>query len=1216
MIAELAAERAVDAARAGNGAKCDRLLAVAAIEELAELVPPIVLVPPLDEPDAARGLPPDDRRRAYADALSAARPGLLVELHRRCGPPPWIVRSSGDEDGEEDANAGGYDSLICADEDQLAETVAAVALSGSGELSLRQRALGGGAGSDPIPCFVQPLLPVDTAAGVEPEDAPYLDDDALAAIEHVARQLIAMFDLAAIDCEWGVETDQGFVSITTLMPRDPATATGLHALGFGFGAAQTVDGRPTSTGLSPAGTTERLWRGRSLRRCVMHRLRLLQVRPARLEPAFAEAACLVPAAAQRLAAQHDALPAVPLIAGRATHGRFLAAPTLMGAWRDYLLLDARERAGLDLVVVAEGSAGEHAAIMFRQEGIGCLALDLLQLPQGASRAMFDGTRCFFGDEDLVGPGDLETRRLLVLPPDCFRVARAGDTAASITATLDAIPASPRVREAVIRRSLVAHEDGWIADGPYVRSASLDGVHAVAVTVADRSADDFALLYRAAEALHGGAPVHDVLPRLARLAAADATYLARCPDLRVPIALLRCERMGWADAGDLAALLRTAATALRSERVRDARLVLEAAARLADDTALLPIYDDADKRDLLRTMAAAVATVADPADLAALATLRLPATAHVVLLSAAAQDATLRTAAIAFADARARFRGGGFIAEAAECAAHLCSAYAAFRTELARAGIAELDALAAGSLIEDYDAALKALLSRLAADPDPVLWRRYLGVMRVWIAFGRLAFAAADHGEALRRLDERLGAWADRPPLDDYAIGDRAWRVEFRALAAGTAEPYENPHVVHNLLHQWMLAANAVSPALLPPRLRALHRFNASFSTRATSVLRFERDLVEISVPMGTHKAAFSFRPHLATVEWSEPPDCDDDEIARLLAFGTVLDRFARWWPGSLQHRREKAAGTWTLFIRCPAPAEGWRTDDLFRICAQLRLLFDGAYDFSYVPNAAVDGLAGAFSAEPWRDVFERLIRHRLVLDDGVQYVALHTQPLSSWLATAAQSAAARGAVARVARADFAAATALVERFSRAVSGEAADLGRFARRYALLRLLCLVVAAYWPLEAVRFLADRTDYGIGHDLIAASVLRRQDVREEVAALAARGALPLAGFRGLVVRHAPALLIGADDAGAYAAALLEHGHDFRRARQYLLAHHAAALGADAAAALVRGLGTVPFGMGDGNERVIADALERVGSRLRFDLARGVDWTELSDEPGAADG
>ncbi len=91
------------------------------------------------------------------------------------------------------------------------------------------------------------------------------------------------------------------------------------------------------------------------------------------------------------------------------------------------------------------------------------------------------------------------------------------------------------------------------------------------------------------------------------------------------------------------------------------------------------------------------------------------------------------------------------------------------------------------------------------------------------------------------------------------------------------------------------------------------------------------------------------------MEWTEPPDCPGDEIARILAFEVFLDRFRTWMFPGLTVRREQVLGTWTLFIRLGMPASGlWHYEDLRRFVAATRFLFDASYDFSYVENDAVD----------------------------------------------------------------------------------------------------------------------------------------------------------------------------------------------------------------------------------------------------------------------
>ena len=240
--------------------------------------------------------------------------------------------------------------------------------------------------------------------------------------------------------------------------------------------------------------------------------------------------------------------------------------------------------------------------------------------------------------------------------------------------------------------------------------------------------------------------------------------------------------------------------------------------------------------------------------------------------------------------------------------------------------------------------------------------------------------------------------------------------EYDVDSRGAPHRYENPHVLHNLLHQYALAGLRLDTLRLPRRVQALEHFCSTFSSRSTKVLRFERELLEIQIPMGTHKASHVCTPRQISVEWTEPPDCPGDEIARILAFEIFLDRLRSWMFPTLTFRREQVLGTWTLFIRLNAQGSDlWDYENLRHFVVSTRWLFNTSYDFSYVANEAVDGLAERFDGLEGKVVLTTLIPHRAVLEDASQHIALHALPMSSTIAAIARSRVVRGLLLRCLR---------------------------------------------------------------------------------------------------------------------------------------------------------------------------------------------------------
>ncbi|HVW49636.1 MAG TPA: hypothetical protein VHC91_04430 [Trinickia sp.] len=203
----------------------------------------------------------------------------------------------------------------------------------------------------PLHVSCSPLLNIDVATDVGPAHSPYLDAAVLDRMEAICAELIEAFDFEAIDCEWGLETTDGFVSVTTIAPRDRRRANVAHTIGFGFSSAQNTGSRATTLALLPASCDIRLWRGRHLRETKVQRLHLLQARPAYSDAAFRERSALTDECYEALSRHYDLVDAGLLILGTQSSGHALIAPDLMSAWRRYLALEADARRAIAVVIV-------------------------------------------------------------------------------------------------------------------------------------------------------------------------------------------------------------------------------------------------------------------------------------------------------------------------------------------------------------------------------------------------------------------------------------------------------------------------------------------------------------------------------------------------------------------------------------------------------------------------------------------------------------------------------------------------------------------------------------------------------------------------------------------------------------------------------------------------------------------------------------------------
>ena len=1207
------------------GPKVDRLLRIRKIESLANLVLPIFPIAPL--PTAVTGglAHADDAVSAYAAELKEAFPRLTRSVEDVCGPAPWIVRSAGNEDLMDHVNAGGYESLICHEPQALLQCIAVVAMSGSTEHARRQLALSGFYDQvEAIPCFVQPLLKTDVCGDVDHDHSPYLDTVVFDHMEAVCNELMQTFDFVAIDCEWGLETTLGFVSVTTVMPRNPQLMNVAHTLGFGFSSAQNTGSQATTLALRPACSDLRLWRGRHLRATTVRRLYLLQVRPAYQDDAFRDREVLTDVCREALIGHYDAVEAGLLMLGAQSSGRALVAPDLMSAWRRYLALSPREQLGVAVAIVDEGSAEEHAGIMFRQQAITCLRMDTRRMPAGADCVVFDRGACILGDSTMLRSIQSEPRRELVLPDDCALVFTDEALVAGGELTRDCVEVLSRLRHLPIAREvkdqLLARTEQpmparWIqrTDGVVESPSLLAAIwRSQSLGFADEcyALTDFARDYKRAVQVSREASQQG-LRKLFALSPVTCT-LSASGDLRIVMALLDCEAAtSWMPPQTLRRLLDSAAVQLAARRRDNAVLILESVTFVRTECARLPVYGLDDTVSYLNALAHYLEEGLGVEAMVSIRTLELPIASGILLLRQALDNPAVLEPVDAFRQSVASFRGivsGGDAMD--RLPQQLNDAYSTLRDALYEAGLDSVAEQIRGSLIETYDASLKGLLGRTVEEGDAISYRRYLMVMQGWIEFLSMGSLSELDAAVLQCFQTWLCQWTDEAIPESFEIQDRNWRFEFDTIVVSRRTPqrYENAHVLHNLLHQYSLAGLRLDTLRLPGRVQALEHFCSTFSSRSTKVLRFERELLEIQIPMGTHKASYVFTPQQVSVEWTEPPDCPGDEIARILAFEVFLDRLRTWMFPALTIRREQVLGTWTLFIRLNAQgSDPWDYEDLRHFVVATRLLFDASYDFSYVANEAVDGFAERFDGLEWEAILTTLVRHRSLLEDASQYVALHALPMSSTVAAIAQSRVVRSLLLRCLRRGFDYCRGFIDGYALWLNEESEDGRLWSDRYELLRQASLFLAANWPREALSELAARGVFNVGDDLIAACLLKRSDLADDLRQVVAAGPSTLAGMLGMIVRHAPEIAVAGRGASLLAAQLIGTGVRFRRAKHFLVARFGDLLDQDMLAGLLRDLETVPWGHTAAAEQAIQAQLSMRGPVCRFELEKGIDWTTL---------
>ena len=1215
-----------------TSAKLERLQDLLRRPRFATLVPPLVALPAdgaiavaLEQPDGTV----DHLRASYAERIRGCD-GWLERIVAVCGPPPWIVRSAGLEDGECFTNAGGYASKVCANAADFAAVVASVAFSGFDPQAIAQQRL-----SDPthqprpIACFVQPLIMAGSQS-FDLEQVPYLPAEACRnLLEHIS-DLHQHFGEKVLDTEWALEADHGLVSVTGLTLAEHNRARGQLAFGFGFASAQSPGQRANSVAYWWPTLSAPLWRGQRLVQVEVRKAWLVQVRPA---PGYTLErrvnALTASVRAELKHRMHEAAVTSVLPAGAPRKGGFIASATLNDAWSRYLLLTPRERDDLAAVFIETGVASEHAGIMFRQVGLPVYRMDLAKLPT-APCVVVDavGERAWFGSTPTRLALEAEPVDCVDLASDIQRVfddlepALSPSTANEASIRLrDSLSGMPDVSSyAEIEHRSAWPTNTWLQCGAEVRSPSLLGWllardSAVVETLRtgwERSSD--AALYVRANAARRDPKAG--FPLLCAECPELAGRLTTLTDLRFAVQLIQAD--SWAGRMPRAGLGSQVNVALAAA---DGREILECLLRTLEDTEALPIYEDTDRLAIVRSLRGAVGGSIPAKDLLRLA---CHGQCAPTALASLVHAPRAFSAYLEFLDPLSRFRMAASLAGDTEATTLLESAVV-LQKALGEARLFGLSELVRIDLVDTYDQVLKAVLTDVVARRDPVAYQRYLALLAGWIGFARVQNIVAANNAALSTFLEwieaaRRGSTPEsfRLELDEETaerLGDQYLRWQTLMPIGGRMSaadlPIENAHQLHNLLHQWMLANfRAEARDELPQRLRELLAIADGFGDARSCLLRLGRSVLEISLPLVVHKASFLFTEQDLTVEFAELPDAPEDEIGRLLVFEALARRIGEWEPRwNVSINRVSNLGTSTLLLRVRRSDDcRLQAGDLRQMLIWFRVLFDAAYDFSYVPNSDVANTYDTLGEAPWSELFRVYADYREVVDTSAQRTTVYSLPFATSLAALCQNETVRVGIAKAYRAGFDDTWQAFLATSAQLADPSLDAAAWSGRYTLAGQLGLLLAARWPQQALEKIAQEPLSEIAGERIGASLLHRRDIVSDLRRLITPGAAPASdALRTLALHHVPCWVVDIAAVPAIAREVVVAGRAFKRCKEYLIAHYADQLSYGLCDQLIEQLDLVPLGVNPEVETCIERALTRIGgSRGRFRLDE-VDYVAI---------
>uniref|UniRef100_UPI0036DD306D DUF6137 domain-containing protein n=1 Tax=Photorhabdus sp. RM322S TaxID=3342825 RepID=UPI0036DD306D len=1211
-------------------AKFERLHQLAQHADFSALIPPLVALP-ADEALAITAVSP----HADAALLRTIYSKHITEQHdwvkqvvEVCGPPPWIVRSAGLEDGTIFVNAGGYASVICYHTADFADTVAEVTFSGFEPHAIAQQQLiNPDYQPQPIICFVQRLIE-GIPSIVEPLQAPYLTADVCHSLYKIIMRLHQYFSEVALDTEWVLETDHGLVSATGLTLAASDGVRGELAFGFGFASAQSPGLRVNSVAYHWPRLAAPLWYGTQLRQVHADKLWLVQVRPAPGYTLERRVQRLTAEVRTELARCMRAVPVTALLHPTVPSlGSFLSASTLDDAWSRYLRLPPSVQTALTAVFVESGVASEHAGIMFRQQNLPVFLTQLMDLPV-VPWVVIDGMGelAYFSAQKPLIVLKTETAESVNLLASVQRVFDDSESLpiAELTSqcisdllqnALTGLPMLTEKAYTTLKQRTVFPPDTWLQKGNAVRSPGLTGW--LLAQAGERAIEFLPSHWPTTDATADYLCVftaknnpQSALPRLCKAIPTLANRIIQLNDLRLLMQLIKTE--AWIEKLPSIRLAPWADAAITTPD-GDVRLLLECILHVLADTEILPIYEDADRIRIVHCLIGAVESTLSPASLLeVIHHSKLAPTALASLVCAPKAFA----AYLAFLTPLKRFKVAAALAGTSEVA-DLLQATASLMKAFDKANLPTLKGLCRIDLVDTYDQVLKAVLTDVVDQRDPITHQCYLDLLSGWIAFAQLSTLSATEEAALLSFLRWIERARHQSVPDNFllelkeniveCLGDDflRWQVLIPIAAGNMAPdqlPIENAHQLHNLLHQWMLARfRTGSGSELPASLRKLINIADGFGDARSCLLRLTRNILEISLPFVVHKASFLFNEKELIVEFAELPNAPEEDIGRLYVFEALALRIVEWepvWQVSLN--RVCQLGTWTLFLRMQrTDGADWQAKDLHQLVLWLRVLFDAAYDFSYVPNDEVSHVYEMAGHPLWRELFHAYATYRAAVDFSTQRITVYSLPFATTLAALCLNQSVRDEVTRACIAGFESAWKAFHCIVEKLERTAADQNQWGILHTIAGQLGLLLSAMWPEQTLMRMTQAPLPPVAAERMGVSLLHRRDL---IATLQQLITMPEnAALRDLVLHHVPEIAVSASSASTIADEVTGWQRKFKRCKEYLLAYHANLLSDSQCQQCVKQLGLVPYGITEEIETSIQRALSHTAAeeKGRFKLA-----------------
>lgn len=1075
---------------------------------------------------------------AILESLLYDKYGTLFEsVDNELGALPWIIRSSGDEDREDNPNAGAYESYICNSKEEFQHKLAKTMLSGMIDRATQQ-----GVFVDKnyirklIPVFIQKLINCDDKD--EKEHVPFIAEHVTYEMVELMAKIHDLMELKQLDTEWVIETNHGIVSGTSMSIKNGERITAEISLGFGIGATQHC----TSKNINRIKVTSDgviKYQKQIYENVDVKKIWIIQAREAhnlilkKRVPLLKESFCL--AIRKKDAAITWNYDDEIIIGEVFKIANVIIANTLMQAWDIYLHFSEEQREKIAYVIVGIGSKTEHAGIMFSQTGVTVVKCEiderLMNLRNTKCCVDFKNRKMIFINEKSLEKESCYDACEWTIEPDDYllyiegrKLEMTGDIEGAknflmpdqncviITETNIYIPCMLHTLAMEVQDDNNKKKEIY---EKYKNSGSITKLYLQAIFRFGEEFDQCIVKYPFLKSIlqhHYNVGLIWIIMRF------EQEEMSNC---------LRNEINRYFDKQNFS-----------DGMVFDFfKLLIE----FNETIWYLDCFDDNEVNDIynsLNILISSKLSLREKNELLKLVVQYGMSPYYLCYFFEKEQvDEKLLLAykslvssinCLVVGNDESLKTKSGKIEESFKKIKEIC-------------GNNLITNACYHSIIEKYDSDAKETAEILLNRYSEYYYRRYIKILRAMLGFIAQNTIRKKSVIYIKNWLEKEDAQRDR--LESYNLAEYELHKVLNDLENGDYNhKFENIHQVHNFLHQWALfEAPTVDIRELPNKLHDLVEFCNTFSMEKSKILRFESNLVEIELPMCTHKASFVINQTGFSVEFSESPETEDERIGRLVALDYIVERFFDEHY-KIDHFYEKQLGSWKWLVYGKTIEEKDYYEKYKYFILIIRLLSDSSYDFSHKPIKKLGDINSHFCEPEWKFIMIHLQNYRKQINNTKIFTELKVFSLSDFFTQMSICESNREYFFHLYKSGFEESMHEFEKKNERL-GVIKNSEEWIDEFRKLRLTILMLVSVWPKEVLNVIDEIDCKKVYTVLLAKNLFLRKDIQQIVSK-----ELKIIS-EDLLLKCVPQLLVNKENFDKYIDVILQRKNDFRMAKQYLL-------------------------------------------------------------------